>query len=465
VGKKLTDITVERLGKKAEPYVVWDAVQIGLGIKVTPRGKRIWVEQLRYPGYRCQSTRTLGHYPAMSLAQARTKAGQWYAWVKAGIDPEQAEAEEKARADTARRAETLKKAHTFASVAERYIGEHLDRQRRGKVTAREIRSDLIEAWGERPISDIKPGDVKTLIHMIKARAPYQARNAFGHARTLFRWAVHHDLIEASPIASLEPRWVLDGAKIGPRQRTLTEEEIAAFWRATGRLGYPYGCLFRMLLLTACRLNEVARAQWSELHPELCRVIREAKRAECAVDWGTVPEKSKRWTIPAARFKSDVEHIVPLSNDVCALLESLPRFSAGDFLFTTTDGEKPINGLSKSKHRLDKRMLRNLRAMGKRRGDDAAQVKLPGWVLHDLRRVVRTHLSALEVPDHVAEMVLGHGRKGLQRVYDQHRYEPQIREALERWAARLREIVQPTSPPPQATLKNVVMLPLRRRAGR
>jgi hypothetical protein len=63
--------------QKAEPYVVWDAVQIGLGIKVTPRGKRIWVEQLRYPGYRCQSTRTLGHYPAMSLAQARTKAGQW----------------------------------------------------------------------------------------------------------------------------------------------------------------------------------------------------------------------------------------------------------------------------------------------------------------------------------------------------------------------------------------------------
>jgi hypothetical protein len=98
MGKRLTDVAVERLTKKTKGYVVWDAAQIGLGIKVTPRGKRIWVEQLRYPGFRCQSTRTLGHYPAMSLSHARAKAGRWYAWVKAGIDPEAAETDEKARA-------------------------------------------------------------------------------------------------------------------------------------------------------------------------------------------------------------------------------------------------------------------------------------------------------------------------------------------------------------------------------
>jgi hypothetical protein len=72
--------------------------------------------------------------------------------------------------------------------------------------------------------------------------------------------------------------------------------------------------------------------------------------------------------------------------------------------------------------------------------------------------VRSNLSALGIEDHIAEMVLGHGRKGLQRVYDQHRYEAQIRDALERWAARLREIVTPAlSPPPSATEDNVVAL--------
>jgi hypothetical protein len=40
------------------------------------------------------------------------------------------------------------------------------------------------------------------------------------------------------------------------------------------------------------------------------------------------------------------------------------------------------------------------------------------------------------------MVLGHGRKGLQRVYDRHRYEAEMREALTLWGARLRDIVEP-----------------------
>jgi hypothetical protein len=52
------------------------------------------------------------------------------------------------------------------------------------------------------------------------------------------------------------------------------------------------------------------------------------------------------------------------------------------------------------------------------------------------------LAALRIPDHVAEMVIGHGRKGLQRVYDQHRYISEMREALALWAGRLRSIVEP-----------------------
>ena len=73
-----------------------------------------------------------------------------------------------------------------------------------------------------------------------------------------------------------------------------------------------------------------------------------------------------------------------------------------------------------------------------------------WVIHDIRRTVRTRLASLRVSDMVAEMVIGHGRKGLQRVYDQHTYEAEMRDALELWAARLRDIV---NPPPE----NVVEL--------
>jgi integrase len=83
--------------------------------------------------------------------------------------------------------------------------------------------------------------------------------------------------------------------------------------------------------------------------------------------------------------------------------------------------------------------------------------LKPWVIHDLRRTLRTHLSALRIPDHIAEMVIGHGRQGLQRVYDQHRYLDEMREALTLWSARLRSIVEP---PPA----NVVAIKKKARAS-
>jgi len=114
----------------------------------------------------------------------------------------------------------------------------------------------------------------------------------------------------------------------------------------------------------------------------------------------------------------------------ALLDGLPRFKRGEHVFSTSFGEKPTMIADKIKGKIDDLMAGELGAKSK------------PWVIHDLRRTVRSHLAALKIPDHIAEMVLGHGRKGLQRVYDQHRYEAEMREALTLWASRLRSIVEP-----------------------
>jgi integrase len=443
--KQLTEKMVERLKIMPRAYTTWDARQTGLGIKITPTGKRLWQLQLRYPGHRVQTKRTLGSYPAMSLQAARAKAAEWYSLVRQSIDPKESEAEKARAADAVRRAAAQAHATTFSSVAERFINEHVTKQRRGGPTAREIRNYLVNAWGVRPVASITPRDVKELIGKLKANAPYQARNVLGHASTLFKWAVFHDLLDVSPVASLEARWVLSGVQIGPRQRVLNELEIAAFWRAAERLGYPYGPLFKLLLLTGCRRNEAAQARWPELHPEIRKAIRSA--AGAPVDWSAAPATAKVLTVPRERFKSDSEHCVALSDDALRIIESLPRFTGGDYLFTMTSGIKPVNGFSNAKARLDELMLGHLRAMARLRGEDPQAIKLTPFILHDLRRVARTNLAALDVADHVAEMVLGHGRKGLQRVYDQHKYEGQIREALDRWAARLRTMVALGRTPP------------------
>ena len=143
-------------------------------------------------------------------------------------------------------------------------------------------------------------------------------------------------------------------------------------------------------------------------------------------------------------------MVPLTDDMVTILESLPRFKQGDFLFSST-GVKPIWIGSKVKEWLDAHMRRILRALARSRGLElAGREPLPPWTNHDIRRSVRSQLSRLKIPEEAREAVLAHARGGIKGVYDHHDYADEKREALELWGARLRSIVAP-----QAT--NVVPL--------
>ena len=119
------------------------------------------------------------------------------------------------------------------------------------------------------------------------------------------------------------------------------------WQATQKLGYPYGPLFQLLALTGQRRSEVAEARWSE----------------CDLS-------GKLWTIPAERMKANAAHAVPLPRQAVEILEALPRFHHGDYLFSTTFGVKPVNGFSKAKRRVDELVL-------------AEANRLDAWRIHDI----------------------------------------------------------------------------------
>ena len=424
---ELTDRAVRNLKPRAKEYFVWDGGATGLGIKITPAGRRIWVLQLVYPGGRNPTKRTLGIYPSMGLAAAREKAREWYGLVKAGIDPADIERQRREAADQAR-------ASTFGKFAEAFIAKRTNR--RADLDAREIRRTLIAAWKDRPLASITPRDIRQLIGEIAKRAPWEARNAWGHASLIFKHAVHEELIEVSPMASLDKELTL-GVKLRPRDRVLNDLEVRALWHASHDLPWPHGHLYRWLLLTGVRMSEATGAEWTEFHPEVRRVLRDL--AARAAKWSALPAENKTWTIPPERFKSDVAHVVPLTDQMLELLASVPAAPPARYVFSTT-GKNKLWSSSKVKRDLDRRMLALLRKWAAERGEDPDSVTLAPWVAHDLRRVVRSNLSALGIADNVAEMVLGHGKKGLQRIYDQYRYIPQIREALTKWNARLMQIV-------------------------
>jgi hypothetical protein len=137
-----------------------------------------------------------------------------------------------------------------------------------------------------------------------------------------------------------------------------------------------------------------------------------------------------------------EHVVPVTDDIYATLKSLPEFKQGDYLFSTTFGEKPVWVSDKTKKTLDSRMLRTLKALARQRGGNPAHVKLDPWVNHDLRRTLRTGLSKLRVDRDVREAVLAHVRPGVEGVYDRYDYLDEKRDALERWSAHLWRLVLP-----------------------
>jgi integrase len=386
-----------------------DAQVPGLAVRVTDKGAKSFVLYTRFPGSKVPAQRALGDAGAMSVAEAREKAREWLTMIGRGVDPREVERRAREEAD-ARRADT------FGVAAGEYIVRAVRQQRRGNAAERVIRRELIPVWGEKPLTDITRRDVVKLVERIADRpALYQAHNVLGHIRAFFNWAINRGTygLEVSPCDRVKPAKLIGPKEV--RTRVLADDEIAALWRATGSLPYPIGPFYRMLLLTGQRLEEVAGARWPEFDFE--------KRV---------------WAIPAERFKSGAEHLVPLTDGVLALLRALPRFSGGDAIFSTTGGTKPINSFAKAKAKMDKRVRAEL-------GREPAP-----WVNHDIRRTVRTRLSELRIPEPVAERVIGHAAKGLARVYDQHRYAAEMREALEAWERRLTAIV---APPPD----NVVPL--------
>jgi integrase len=402
--RNLTDRTLKSL-KPAEVGTldVWDAGFPGFGVRVSDTGRRTFVLTARYPGSKNPTRRALGVYDAMSLEEAREKARAWHKLIAKGIDPETAE-------EAARQAALRKQENTFLAVCEEFFRRHLSKTRQGHSAEIVIRRELISRWAERPITEITRRDVLAVVDATVDRGkPYAAHLTLGYARRVFNWAIARGVygLESSPCDRMRPKEIIGAKKA--RTRVLNDDELRALWKASEGLGYPYGPLFQMLALTGQRKSEVAEARWGEF--DLAK---------------------KLWEIPAERMKSDTGHAVPLSDEAIKILESLPRFTKGDHLFSGSYGVLPVNGFSKNKRALDAKMR------------DELQRPLPPFVIHDIRRTMRTGLSTLPVPDLIRELVIAHTKPGLHKVYDQHAYLDEKRHALELWAKRLRDIVTPPS---------------------
>ena len=387
--KPLTDRAIRHLqpAAKGKRRIAWDAIVPGLGIRVTENGVKTFVLVTRYPGSANPVPRSLGVYSAITLEAARAKARDWLSLIAGGIDPDQHAAR--------------KREQTFQAISEQYfLRKAKDHRSRAKSEATLARL-VYPSFGPRPIEAINRSDIVRLLDRIEdERGTVMANRTLGIINRVMNFHASRSDDFRSPIV----RGMARGTEQA-RSRILSDDELRAIWKATA--DYPvYGALLRFILLTATRRSEAGQMRWAELNGD------------------------RTWIIPAARYKTNLDHVIPLSE---LALSVLPERN-GEFVFSK-NGQQAIGGYGRHKQAID----------------EASGVS--EWVVHDLRRTARSLLSRAGVASDHAERCLGHVIGGVRGVYDRHEYFDEKARAFEALATQVQRIVEPQ--------KNVVAM---RRGG-
>ena len=213
------------------------------------------------------------------------------------------------------------------------------------------------------------------------------------AKRIFSWSVERGILEANSLAGLKPP-----VRERSRDRVLADAELASIWRACGDLGWPFGPIVRLLVLTAARRSEVSGLCWSEL--DLDRAL---------------------WTKPSERTKAGRTHELPLSTAALDIIASLPQIDGSPWVFPARRGAGPATSLTAAKRRLD------------------ALSGVSGWRIHDLRRTTASGMARLGAAPHIVGAILDHSPAsliGVTAVYQRHRFQPEQLATLERWAAHV-----------------------------
>jgi integrase len=431
----LTAAAVARLKPNSKRREVPDGGAHGLSVLIHPSGAKSWVMRYRRPGNMSAMTKlTLGSADVsgaegerepvigghLTLAAARRLAAEVHRQRALGRDPAaELRAEKQGR----------QQASMFPEAARNYIEEHArPRTRRWEETARLlglrpadlelIRDGIAYRWRDRDIDAITGHDIYTAVDDARRHGvpglPRRKGISEGRARALasalsglFGWLAKNRKVATNPCIGMHRP-----AASPARERVLSDDELRWLWSACAVVGEPFGSLVKLLLITGARLNEVAQMTTDEL------------------DGAT-------WNIPGSRTKNHRPHTVPLpalAQDIIAGLKAIG--GERGYLFTT-NGSTAVSGFSKVKVRIDAAM----------RAAAPPGTDIPPWRLHDLRRTAATGMARAGADLHVIERALNHisgSFGGIVGVYQKHRFEEQVADALEAWSKMVRSIVEPSN---------------------
>jgi integrase len=399
----LTDLKIKTSRPASKPYHLTDGH--GFFLVVQPNGSKLWRWKYRFEGkFRLMA---LGSYPEVSLAKARAAHAEARAKLLKGIDPMTArkaeknaasvEAAQSAEVPVSQSAATGEGVNSFRKVAAQWfekwkVGKI---QRYAQNTETRLREDVLNRIGDRPIREIKPPEIASMILAIEERgAEDVARRVLQNTQQIFRYAMAFGFAEQNPAAAFRPSDIL-------KQRVTTNfarVEVSELPVLLNKTALYDGSDFvrlalQLMALVFVRTGELIPAQWSEFD------LRE-----------------KLWSIPADRMKMRRPHLVPLSRQALSVIEELWERRKNDvWVFP---GERSSPFMNKNS------MLGALKRMG-------YKGEMTG---HGFRGLASTILNEMGYERAHIEMQLAHAPKNeVEAAYNKALYLPQRHIMMQGWA--------------------------------
>jgi integrase len=390
---KLTDVQIRQWIKAGKP-LPGKSDGDGLTFTLSKKGTAAWVLRYRFGGK--QREVTLGNYPDLPLAKARSIAATKRVELTQGTDPA-----------TAKRMAKIEQslANTFKELAEDYM-ERVAPTKSDKYRSemrRYLDKDILPRIGGIPAKELNPAELVVMVEKIAERSKTVAKEAFSMVSSIFDHGIGKHLVTENPCMGLKVSAII-GKEDEPRKRvSLTDDQLKALLKALPDLGKENELAIRILLATAVRKGELAKARWEHIDLENGTWL--------------VPKENQK----TGRRKASADFLIPLAPQVVEWFKELKPLSFGSPMVLPArhnTGAETIN------HATLNRALSKL------------PKTIPIITPHDLRSTARSHFSALKISVVVAERCLNHSLGGLVAIYDQHDYLDERRHALSLWAAKL-----------------------------
>jgi integrase len=375
ITKPLTNTEVKQAKPRDKDYTLLDGE--GLQLRVKTSGTKSWVFNYYHPITKKRKNLSLGHYPALTLAEARKQRASSKELLTNNIDP-------KEYRDDQLSDEKLKMGFTLKSIALDWFEVKKTKiaETTSKSLWRNFENHLFPSIGHRPIDKIlAPEVIKTLKPLAGKGSLETLHKTIGHLNEVMKHAVNTGRIHHNPLAGISAAF--NTPKV-THMATIKPEELPELMKAISysNITLVTRCLLEFQLHTMVRSSEAAKASWDEIDFE-----------------------NMLWEIPAERMKMKVKHTVPLTQQVLNLLELV----------------KPLTGERKYIFPADRHPNQ---PSGSERANKALQrIGFKGrLVAHGMRSLASTTLNEKGFDGDVIEAALAHQEENeVRRAYNRSKY--------------------------------------------